>query len=136
MVNNKIFKKGLFFITLLFVATLPSFAQMPDEIYFCIKTGNSVELSKYFSEEFYLVSGKENIYGHDHALQVLKKFFTNHPPRSFTKNFDGKKGDSLYYYIYTLKTSNGNYRITLFIKKTGGRTLINQMMIIEEQNGN
>jgi hypothetical protein len=135
MVKYIISKRSIFLVTLLFTL-VPTFnAQIPDAITLCIKNGNSVELAKHFNDDIELVIlDKEDVYSRYQAEQILKNFFTNHTPSSFTVIHEGGKEGS-FYAIGTLKTSNGNFRIYFLIKKKSGRELIHQMRI-EEQNGN
>ncbi len=132
MIKNRILKKGIFFITLSFVVSLSTFAQIPDAITQCIKSGNSDELAKYFNDDVELVIlDKEDVYSRYQAQQILKNFFSNHHPTSFSIIHEGGKEGS-FFAIGTLKTSNGNYRIYFLIKKKSGRELIHQMRIEDE----
>ncbi len=109
---------------------------IPEAIPISFKAGNAKELSKFFNENIELVIlGKEDVYSKSQAEQILKDFFDQHKPTSFTILFEGGKETSKYA-IGSLKTSAGNYRVYFLIKKQNGATLIHRLRIEEEDEQN
>ena len=95
--------------------TLP--ISLKDGIVTGFKTGNSALLAKYFSTKIDIsLFGKANLYSKSQAEQVLKTFFNEHKPSNFIINHEGQSAN-IKYYIGTLSTSNGTFRITINTKQ-------------------
>jgi len=95
-----------------------------------LQKGNSVEIASHFLPSVDLtVENSENVYSKDQAEMILKKFFEDHKPKSFTLKHEGKSKIDDFYYIGSLVTENGNYRLTYFLKKSGDNFMIKQMRI-------
>ncbi len=97
-----------------------------------MKIGNAAELAKYFNSSVELVIlDKEEIYSRQHAEQVVRSFFANNRPKSFTLLHQGGR-DGSKYAIGKLETENKSFRVYFLIKDTGGASLIHQLRIEEE----
>lgn len=80
------------------------------------KTGNAPVVSAYFSQNVDVsMLDKENLYSKSQAEQVLKTFFIEHKPSNFIINHEGESSNAKYY-IGTLTTLKGTYRITINTK--------------------
>jgi hypothetical protein len=80
------------------------------------KTGNVPVISAYFSQNVDIsLLDKENLYSKSQAEQVLKTFFSEHKPSNFVINHEGQSSNAKYF-IGTLSTSKGSYRITINTK--------------------
>lgn len=68
-------------------------------------------------------------YSNAQAEQILRKFFDEHPPKGLTIEHEGtnRTGDS--YYIGKMPTSNGDFRVTFFLKKSDAGFLVKQLRI-------
>ena len=96
------------------------------------QTGNSGLISVHFSANVDVsFLDKENLYSKSQAEQVLKTFFTEHNPTKFSFIHEGKSS-STKYYIGTLETSNGDFRITVNTKITSGKEHISHLTIEED----
>ena len=80
------------------------------------KTGNAPMVSSYFAQNVDIsLLDKENLYSKSQAEQVLKTFFNDHKPSNFVINHEGQSNQSKYF-IGTLSTSSGTFRITINTK--------------------
>jgi hypothetical protein len=101
---------------------------LPEGLKAAFQAGNAKELAKYFDKNIELeILGTENIYTREHAEQILKSFFEQHPVKGFTMLFEGGK-EASQYAIGKLVTSKGTYRINLLVKSQ----LVLQIRIMED----
>ncbi|NOU19188.1 MAG: DUF4783 domain-containing protein [Bacteroidales bacterium] len=100
-----------------------------------LQTGNSKELSKYFTETVELeIVGKENFYSISQAEILLKDFFEENKPTKFIINHQGVK-DVSSFAIGTLTVKSGNLRVSFFMKTENNQTLIHQLRIEQNDEG-
>jgi hypothetical protein len=100
-----------------------------------LKTGNSQELSKYFTKTVELeIMGEENFYSIPQAEILLKDFFEKNKPTNFVINHQGVK-DASSFAIGTLTIKSGNLRVSFFMKTENGETLIHQLRIEQNDEG-
>ena len=73
--------------------------------------------------------GASDVYSRVQAEQILRKFFDEHVPSGFSVEHEGvsKMGDS--YYIGRLRTANGEFRVTFFVKRMDSAELVKQLRI-------
>ncbi len=64
-----------------------------------------------------LTPQSDGYYSKAQATMIISRFFQSHPPKSCTINSQGSSDNGAYYAILKLETSNGNYRVSLFMKK-------------------
>ena len=111
--------KRIFTFLFLFVV-LSSFAILSsglDEVVNAMKTGNFTTVSKYFDTNVEIsMPDKTNSYSKSQAALVLKDFFTTNTVNGFDIIHKGENGGSQYC-IGTLKSKNGAYRTTIFMKQ-------------------
>lgn len=136
MLNINSFKHTpLFFcfaLTMVLFSWAPAPGDIPQGMIDGLKTGNSLQLSKYFNSSIELaIPGKEDIYSSKQAELILKDFFAKHVPSNFVVLHKGGKEGSQYA-IGNLTTSNGNFRVTLLIKMKEGKPFIHQLRFEEE----
>jgi hypothetical protein len=136
MLNINSFKHTpLFFcilIAFLFASGVPAPGDIPEGMVDALKTGNSLQLSKYFNTSIELaIPGKEDIYSSKQAELILKDFFAKHVPSNFVVLHKGGKEGSQYA-IGNLTSSTGNFRVTLLIKMKEGKPFIHQLRFEQE----
>jgi hypothetical protein len=91
------------------------------------KTANAKTVSLYFASNIDVsLLDKENLYSKSQAEQVLKTFFLENKPTKFTFVHQGKASTTKYY-IGSLQTVNGGFRITVNTKITNGKELISHL---------
>lgn len=94
-----------------------------------LQTGNSQELSKYFTKTVELeILGDENFYSLSQAEILLKDFFAKNSPTKFVVNHQGSKETSSFA-IGTLTVKSGSLRVSFFMKTEQDKTLIHQLRI-------
>jgi hypothetical protein len=130
------FKRILLLALLLFPIQMKISASAPGDIpqavIDALKTGNSVELSKFFNTSIELaIPGQEDIYSSQQAELIVKNFFAKHVPTNFVILHKGGKEGSQYA-IGNLTTSAGSYRVTLLIKLRENKPYIHQLRFEEE----
>jgi hypothetical protein len=126
------FKNTLFVSLLLPFLVGFSLADIPQEMIEALKSGNSIQLSRYFSTSIELaIPGKEDMYSNKQAELILKDFFAKHVPSDFVILHKGGKEGSQYA-IGNLTTSNGNFRVTLLIKMKDNKPYIHQLRFEQE----
>lgn len=101
-----------------------------DAISEAIRLADSKKIAAYFMPSVDLtVESAEDVYSKDQAEMIVRKFFENHVPKSFSLKHEGKSKLDDYYYIGTLNTEKGEFRITFFLKKDESKFRIKQMRI-------
>jgi hypothetical protein len=105
---------------------------IPQAVIDAFKTGNSIELSKFFNTSIELaIPGQEDIYSSQQAELIVRNFFAKHVPTNFVILHKGGKEGSQYA-IGNLTTSSGNFRVTLLIKQRDNKPYIHQLRFEEE----
>ena len=126
----------LIFNWALLVLALPVNAQtekIPDGISLSFKAGNATELSKFFHSNVELIIlEKEDVYSRSQAVQIIRKFFSEHKPETFKIIFEGGKENSRYA-IGSLQTAETKYRVYMLLKKQEESPLIHHLRIEEEE---
>ena len=106
-----------------------------DQIVAAMKTGNSRDLASHFIPNIDLtVKETGDVYSKAQAEQILRKFFNDHPPVDLVVEHSklSKLGDI--YYICILRTRNGYFRVTFFVKKTDDEYRIRQLRIEDSKS--
>lgn len=118
----------------LLLISVGSFAlDVIDDIAGAIRTGNPKSISSYFIENIDLkVIDQEDVYSKQQAEMILKNFFTRHPVKTFSIAHKSVEKNGSQYIIGTLETTNGKFRTYFLVKTTGGKTLIQQFKIENE----
>jgi hypothetical protein len=125
----------VFFVIINIGAKKQEQARIPSGISTAIKSGNSLDLSRYMNSTVeLLVLDKEDFYKKAVAETILKEFFSNHPVKDFIIRHQGGSNDAQYA-IGNLKTEKGDFRIHILLKKVGPDLLIHQVRI-EPDNEN
>ena len=130
--------KKWIFIALLFLANLFAFGQEEEakDIASSFKTGDVQSISKYFSSSLDMtVVETEDVFSKAQATQILTQFFKSNKPSSFVIQHKGASKGGDYYQIGALKTNNGEYRVTFFLKKDSEQVYIKRLKI-EANEGN
>lgn len=119
-------------VLLLIVSTfsLSLTIDVADLVSTAIREGNSKNISAHFIERIDLkVIEKEDVYSKEQAEMILKDFFSKHPVKSFSIAHKSEPKNGSQYFIGTLTTTNGVFRINFLSKTTDGKTLIQQFSI-------
>ena len=110
-----------------------SYAQkIYDDIGQSFKTGDTELLSTYFYKRINLsILSKEYDPSQSQAKVIISNFFRNHPPTGFEVKFESEKKNS-HFIIGTMKTSEKDYRVNVFLKNIDDETLIHFLKVEEE----
>jgi uncharacterized membrane protein YcgQ (UPF0703/DUF1980 family) len=122
-------------LTILFAflfASVGLFAQndVKDQVVSALGSGNAAALGKHLVANVELtVLNVSEYYSKAQAEQILKKFFDEHDAQGMSVEHEGtsKMGDR--YYIGRLKTANGEFRVTFFLKKATDVFQVKQLRI-------
>lgn len=101
-----------------------------DRVVSALASGNASALAKNMVPNVDMtLPVASDYYSNAQAEQILRKFFDEHPPKGMTIEHDGtnRTGDS--YYIGKLSTSNGDFRVTFFLKGSDAGFLVKQLRI-------
>ncbi|MBL6449709.1 DUF4783 domain-containing protein [Fulvivirga sp. 29W222] len=98
-----------------------------------IKTGSSKEIAKFLNQSVDVtLDGNMQSYSKTQAEYVLKDFFKNNPPSSFTIVHQGASKGGLPYAIGQYISKGDTYRVWVRIKDTGSKYLIHEISFIKE----
>ena len=100
-----------------------------DSISIAFKTGDASKLSKYFNSTVNaIILEKEGLYKKNVVEIILKDFFNEYHTRNFIIRHQGTKNDTQYF-IATLETEKGNFRVYILLKKVSSNNLIHRVQI-------
>ncbi len=100
------------------------------EIIGAFQTGNANTLSSYFDNEVEIsIMDEDNVYPKSQAKQIMEKFFISYKPTSFAKQHEGTSPSGANYCIGILKTSKGDFRVSIHAKSISGRKVVKQVQI-------
>lgn len=125
--------KSILFISVAFFGGLfTAEGQTPaalDDVCRAIGAGSVAELAAIMDEEVELsILDQENLYSRADAKQALTAFFEQHTPTSFGKVHYGlSKGKDAEYCIGTLVTAKGSFRVYIYVEKTAGGVLLQEL---------
>jgi hypothetical protein len=124
-------------ISILFFVACALFTNAQDkvttEVSKALGAGDANALAKYFTPNVDLAIGdNEEMYSSAKAKDAMSNFFGAHRPEGFEVKHEGTSKLDDQYRIGDLKTNNGNYRVTFFMKKTPQGMRIKQLRIEED----
>lgn len=130
----KMFNKRVFLVVLLtfMISGIELAAQVPDEVFQSLRSGNARVLASYFNQNIELVIlDNDNVYSKAQAEQIVSNFFTRYPPERFEEKHTRGKEDAQYV-IGNLITRQETFRVYFLLKKSGDRVIIHQLRIEKE----
>ena len=97
------------------------------------KSGSVYEISNYLSPRTEIAfEGDKEIFQKDKAEQILKDFFTQNKPKDFQVLHQGASKEGLKFYIGELLSSSGTYRVLVYLRTKGDKSLIETIDISKE----
>lgn len=119
-------------LLLFFLVITGAWAQsaVKDQVVAAIGAGNAGALAKNMVANVDMtLPSASDFYSKAQAEQILRKFFDQHPPKGLSIEHEGtnRSGDS--YYIGKLATTNGDFRVTFFLKRTDEGSQVKQLRI-------
>lgn len=112
--------------------TIKSTAQETEKtgIATAIEEGKARDLGVFLAESVDLtMMDQEDVYSQNQAQVIISRFFSENKPESFEIKHEGKSKLKDFYYIGELKTANGDYRVTFFLKKQDNGFKVKQLRI-------
>jgi len=99
-----------------------------------MNTGDAEALGQYFDNSIELsILDNEDIYDKAQAIQIVKNFFSQHQPKSFSQLHHGSSPASdSQYCIGNLVTSDSTYRVYIYMKMGAGKTVIQEIRFDKE----
>jgi len=98
-----------------------------EDVIRAIRSGDAAQVSQYFDNTLEIsLPDKSSSYNRNQAQQVLQDFFSSNAVRDFEILHTSENADAKYC-IGNLKTSNGTFRTTIFMKQKGNRTLLQEI---------
>ena len=119
-------KNFLLWATLL-VITSSFISQSSDDVVKAIKAGNASQVAKYFDNTVEItLPEKSNSYSKSQATLVLQNFFASNTVKDFEILHQSDNSGSQYC-IGNLKTANGTFRTTIFMKQKGSTEVVQEL---------
>jgi len=98
-----------------------------DEVIKAIKSGDAAQVSRFLDNTVEItLPGKSNSYSKSQAALVLKDFFATNSIKDFEILHKSDNSGSQYC-IGNLKTANGTFRTTIFMKQRGDKELLQEL---------
>ena len=124
---KQFFMKMIFtFLIATFILPCMSFVSTEeiDDVVSALNKGDAATMAKFFDNNVEIsVLGKTGTYNTKQAESILKDFFDNNPIESFEMLHKGENNGATYC-TGNLKTKNGVYRTTVFMKIKGDKNAI------------
>lgn len=115
-------------IVLMMASASMASADVFDDIISLIKAQNAKGLTNYFNNNVALtVDDTEGVYSKQQAEIILKHFFTLNPPKTVEIKHRSSTSGTSRYVIGTYETTQGEYRVYVFMKGSGNGMLIHEM---------
>lgn len=126
-------KKLIFILAVLWSGIATAQDAVTEQAVKFIQAGNAKDLASLFADNLDLVVNEtDDIVSKAQAEQILKKFFSENPPKSFKIVHTGTTGLQIEYRIGELETANGKFKVTINLKKAGENLVIHQFRIEKE----
>jgi len=117
-------------LLLLIIPCLAVTSQNMDSISKALNRGDVESLSTFFDDN---VEVDDDFYNKSEAKDVVKKFFSKNPPKSFSLIHQGtSKGEDSRYFIGNLNAESGTFRVYVYMKLSGSQSLIQELRFDKE----
>ncbi len=126
--------KILLLVTTLLFNTNAIDIQNMNAISKAIGEGKVAALVQYFDEKVDIsILNKEGSYNKTQSESILTDFFSKNKPISFKQVHQGaSNGKASQYFIGSLQTSGGNYRVYVYLKNADTKALIQEIRFDKE----
>ena len=105
---------------------------IPNSVISALNSGDASKLAADLNNNVELViSGKNNVYSKQQAVGIIADFFKKNPVSGFNVTHKSEKGAASFL-IGSLTTKNGNHRVYVLTRSSGGKSLIQQIRIEKE----
>lgn len=122
-----------FFTASFVILILSSFTGITDDVNTALKTGNAFELASFFNGKVDItIVDYSDLLSKLEAEKLLYDFFREHEPSDFMVLHHGESSSGLEYTIGKLITSNGIYRVSVYINTKENTEYVQQIIIDAE----
>ena len=102
--------------------------EITDNVNAALKSGDATKLSDYFNTSLDIsLPDTDQTMSKSHASQVMKTFFKDNPPKSYTVNHVGSSREATKFIIGTYVSGSKSFKTYLLMKETEGKYLIVQL---------
>ncbi|OYU94437.1 MAG: hypothetical protein CFE21_15620 [Bacteroidetes bacterium B1(2017)] len=123
-------KKLAMILLVLILNIAVSKADSFDDIMQAMKNGQTSGITRFFSNSVELtLLENEGIYSKQQSEQMLKNFFSEHPPKSVNVQHKGSSAQGAQYAIIIYEATNGKFRTYIFMKDNGNGLQVNEFRI-------
>lgn len=99
-----------------------------------VRKGSARELAQHFNNFLQLqLPDDDGRYSKTQGEFIIKRFFTNYPPKSFTILHQGSSNDGSLYYIGSYISDKGSFRTYYLLKAVDNKLLIHQFRVESEK---
>lgn len=120
-----------FFTSLTSVGWAQSKALQP--VVSALEAGNAKALASSFDTNVEItLPTEEGFYSKAQSEQMVKEFFMKNKPQGFTLMHEGESGGNAVFGIGTLTTSGGSFRTYVYLKQSGGQSIIQKLKFTHE----
>jgi hypothetical protein len=126
--------KGIWFLLVAPLLIMAVAVSDLESIATAIRSGNAKALSVHFDTMVELKAGdKEGTYSKAQAEQIMKDFFGQFPPKSFTFVHDGPStGNNSSYAIGKYVSGTKQFRTSVYLRKKGDKMFIQELSFENE----
>lgn len=99
-----------------------------------ISAGDADALGRYFDQSVEIaVQDEEDVYDKGQAISIVKRFFNQNKPKSFSQVHEGtSKSNDSKYCIGNMVTDKATFRVYIYLKMEGGNSLIQELRFDKE----
>ncbi|MEE4256982.1 MAG: DUF4783 domain-containing protein [Bacteroidales bacterium] len=106
--------------------------EVTDQVNKALKAGDATSLGKLFNSSLDIsIPGTDESMSKSQATQVMKSFFKENPPKSYSENHQGSSREATMYIIGTYKSVK-TFKTYILLKEKEGKYLIVQLQFEEE----
>jgi hypothetical protein len=121
------------FSGMLLLATTLLAADVFDDVVAALRSGQSREVAKFFSNNVALtILNDEGIYSKQQAEVIMKNFFSQHPPKTVAIQHRGQSAGGAMFAVAVYETNQAKYRAYIFMKNAGNGMMIHELRIEKE----
>ncbi len=105
-----------------------------DDVVNMLKAQQAKEIAKMFNQNVEMtINDNEGVYSKQQAEIMLKNFLSQNQAKAVSIQHRGSSGQGAKYVIAIYETNLSKFRIYIFMKESGGTSLIHELRIEKEQ---
>ncbi|MBL7811371.1 MAG: DUF4783 domain-containing protein [Bacteroidetes bacterium] len=117
-------------LSALVVSIFPGMRTDSDKLLNLFGAGKTKEIAAYFNPSVQLTTpGKEGVYSRSQARMILADFFSENTPADCKLQNQGNSDNGAHFLIMNLKTSQQDFKVSLFYRGSGQSIRIHELKI-------